>query len=387
MPFTVYLFSIAVFAQGTSEFMLAGLLPDLSAELDVSVPQAGLLTSAFAVGMVFGAPLTAAFSRGWPPRRSLAIFLLVFIAVHLLGAITTSFTVLLASRVVAALANAGFLAVALSLVTRIVPTEQRNRALSIVLAGTTIALIAGVPAGAFLAMSFGWRSALWAVALISVPGLLAVLSRSIGNSLPAGERRRLISEFVALRNFRLLLLMFLALSVNAATFCGFSYLAPLVTEAAKLPATMVPLVLALFGIGALLGVLLAGRLALRRPAASGRLAGALLAIGWSILGSLAAHPTAFLAMFLPLTLLLGALSFGLGSALIARFMAEASGAPTMAGAFATMSFNIGAALGPVLGGLAFSSWLGAAGPALLSAGFVCLALLTSLVSTRRRQTG
>src|SRR5690606_2562659 len=124
VPVLVPLLALAVFAQGTSEFMLAGLLPEISRELGVPLATAGLLTSTFALGMVVGAPLTAAFSRRWPPRAALSGLLALFMLMHVLGALTDSIGVLLASRVVAALANAGFLAVALSLVARIVAAER-----------------------------------------------------------------------------------------------------------------------------------------------------------------------------------------------------------------------------------------------------------------------
>lgn len=107
MPLSLYLLAMAVFAMGTSEFMLAGLLPDLAADLDVAVGTAGTLTSAFAVGMVVGAPLVAALARNWPRRFSLAGFILAFAAAHGVGAVTSSFPVLFATRVVAALAYAG----------------------------------------------------------------------------------------------------------------------------------------------------------------------------------------------------------------------------------------------------------------------------------------
>ena len=143
MPALLYLLALAVFAQGTSEFVLAGLLPGISHDLGVPLGQAGLLTSAFAVGMIVGAPTMAAISRRLSPRWTLTGFLAVFIVVHVVGALTDDFGVLFATRVLAALANAGFLAVTLSTVSRIVAAERQARALSVILAGTTVALIAG----------------------------------------------------------------------------------------------------------------------------------------------------------------------------------------------------------------------------------------------------
>lgn len=121
MPAVLYLLALATFAQGTSEFVLAGLLPPIATDLGLPLAQAGLLTSGFALGMVIGAPTMAAAARRLSPRWALATFLALFISAHAVGALIGSFAILLTSRIVAALANAGFLAVALSTVTRIVP--------------------------------------------------------------------------------------------------------------------------------------------------------------------------------------------------------------------------------------------------------------------------
>ena len=161
--------ALAVFVMGTSEFMLAGLLPAIATELDVSVGTAGLLTSAFAVGMVVGAPVMAAFARRWPPRLTLIVCLLVFAGSHVIGAMTPVFSLLLITRVLSALANAGFLAVALSTATTLVPANQKGRALSILLSGTTIATVVGVPAGALLGTALGWRTTFWAIAILCIP--------------------------------------------------------------------------------------------------------------------------------------------------------------------------------------------------------------------------
>ncbi|MGH8965714.1 MAG: MFS transporter, partial [Actinomycetes bacterium] len=165
-PPVVHLLGTAVFAQGTSEFMVAGLVPDIASDMSVSIPDAGLLTSAFAVGMAVGAPFMALLAIRWPRRLALVAFLAAFVLAHVVAAMATSFEALVATRVVGALANAGFLAVGLATVTSIVPPDAKGRALAVLLAGTTIACVAGVPAGAFLGALWGWRSAFWAVSLL-----------------------------------------------------------------------------------------------------------------------------------------------------------------------------------------------------------------------------
>ncbi|MEB8338611.1 Cmx/CmrA family chloramphenicol efflux MFS transporter [Streptomyces endophyticus] len=394
MPFALHLLALAVFAQGTSEFMLSGLGPDIAHDLGVSIPAAGALTSAFAIGMVVGAPLTAVLAVRWPRRPALFGFLLAFALVHVVGALTTSFPVLLGTRVVAALANAGFLAVALATAVGMVAPDAKGRATSILLGGTTLACVAGVPGGAMLGQLLGWRAAFWAVALICVPAMIAVL-RSVPASGP-GARGDVRTELRALRTPRLrtprprtprlLTVLLLGALVNAATFCTFTYLAPVATEVTGIGEAWIPALLALFGLGSFAGVGAAGRLSDTHPKRVLVLGGAALLLGWLLFALLAGNPLATLA----LAFTQGALSFAVGSTLIAQALYAASAAPTLAGGLATAALNTGAALGPWAGGLAIGGGLGYRGVPVVSALLVALAFVvagaasaTSRVSDQR----
>lgn len=378
MPLVIVLLAVAVFAQGTSEFMLAGLLPGIAADLRVSIPQAGLLTSAFAVGMIVGAPLMAALSRRWSPRLALSSFLVLFIAMHVAGAVTDNFAVLLVTRTIAAVANAGFLAVTLSTVAALVPADRTARALAVILGGTTLALIAGVPAGAVISVALGWRAALWAVAIVSVPALAAVMvatPRSAGRS---QAHIRIAEELGVLRKPTVLVPLSLGALVNGATFCAFTYLAPIVTDAAGLADAAIPAALAVFGVGAFGGVWVAGRYGDGHATRILTVGGFALLIGWGAFAALAAIPVALFA----LAFVQGALSFAVGSTLIAASVRAAVGAPTMSGSFATASLNVGAAAGPILGGLVYAHLADGIGPLLVSMGLICVAALVFGVSRR-----
>jgi DHA1 family chloramphenicol resistance protein-like MFS transporter len=373
MPLPLYLLAMAVFAMGTSEFMLAGLLPDIASDLDVSVGTAGTLTSAFAVGMVVGAPLVAALARNWPRRSGLLGFLLAFAAAHAVGALTTSFPVLFATRVVAALANAGFLAVALTAAASLVPPDKKGRALAVLLSGTTVATIAGVPGGSVLGTVLGWRATFWAVAALCLPAALGILK-----AVPAGRGKEeatggpaLRAELAQLTRRPLILVMLLGALVNAATFGSFTFLAPVVTGTAGLGEWWIPVVLVLFGAGSFAGVTVAGRLSDRHPGPVVAVGGPLLLIGWPALAVLANEPVALCA----LVFVQGALSFALGSTLITRVLYEAAEAPTMAGSYATAALNVGAAIGPLLAATTLSTGLGTLGPLWASGLLVAIALL------------
>nr|WP_311243987.1 Cmx/CmrA family chloramphenicol efflux MFS transporter [Microbacterium sp. WCS2018Hpa-23] len=371
MPFVIVLLAVAVFAQGTSEFMLAGLLPAIASDLAVSIPQSGLLNSAFAVGMIVGAPIMAIVSRRWSPRLALSTFLLVFIAMHVLGASTDDFGVLLVTRVVAAITNAGFLAVTLSTVSALVPADRTARALSVILGGTTLALIAGVPAGAAVGALLDWRAALWGVAVISVPALVAVLLATPTRSTDTKRSTTLKDELGSLRRPALLVPLGLGALVNGATFCAFTYLAPVVTGSAGLPDAAVPAALAIFGVGSFAGVWVAGRYGDRHATRILTVGGGALLVGWGALAALSAIPAALFTF----AFVQGALSFAVGSTLIASSIRAAVTALTMSGSFATASLNVGAAAGPVFGGLAYATAAGATGPLLVSAASVCAAAL------------
>ncbi|MFD9036364.1 Cmx/CmrA family chloramphenicol efflux MFS transporter [Streptomyces sp. NPDC059567] len=370
MPFALYLLGLAVFAQGTSEFMLSGLLPDIAADLDVSIPAAGSLTSAFAVGMIVGAPLTALLARRWPRRNALAVLLGTFLLVHVLGALTPHFGVLLATRVIGALANAGFLAVALVAATSMVGPESRGRATSVLLGGTTLACVVGVPGGALLGQLWGWRTAFWAVALLSAPALAAIVRSVPAGGADSSARFGASAELRALRSPRLLVTLLICALANGAMFCGFTYLAPVVTGVTGLAPAWVPALLALFGVGSFAGVVLAGRFTDAHP--TGLLAGCAVAAtaGWSVFALTAGSAAPTIALVLGL----GALSFALGSTLIARALHAAAGAPTLSGAFAVAALNVGAAVGPWLGGAVIDAGLGYRAPLWASALLTALAL-------------
>ncbi|WP_377321529.1 Cmx/CmrA family chloramphenicol efflux MFS transporter [Pimelobacter simplex] len=389
MPLPLYLLAVAVFAMGTSEFVLAGLVPDLAADLDRPVAAVGLATPAFAIGMVVGAPLTAALARRWPARRSLLGFVLVFAAAHVVGALAADLPLLLVTRVVAALANAGFLAVALSTATTLVAPERRGTALAILLSGTTLATVLGVPAGALVGTVLGWRATFWAIALLCLPAAVGVLvgvpRRPGGGERPApSPAPSLRAELGVLGRPRVVRALALAALANAATFAGFTFVAPVVVGPAGLGELWVPVALVLFGLGSFAGVTLAGRWVDTHADSHARAALVAVPVGWTVLALVAAWPGALLAA----VLVQGAVSFGVGTALIARCLREAEAAPTMAGAYATGALNVGAVVGPlVAAGVLTAAGTGALAPLWVGAGLGVAALVVAAATPEQRQSG
>ncbi|MET9438583.1 Cmx/CmrA family chloramphenicol efflux MFS transporter [Streptomyces sp. NPDC006551] len=347
MPLFLYVLGLAVFAQGTSEFMLSGLVTGIAHDLSVPVGAAASLTSAYAVGMIVGAPVMAVSSARWPRRRALAGFLTGFVVAHGVGAVTTDFAVLFGTRVVAAIANAGFLAVAMTVASTLVVPAKRARAIAVLLSGVTLACVVGVPAGALLGGWAGWRSVFWAVAALCLPALGLVF-----RSAPADAAGRhdvsVRREGRTLRSCAVRSALALATLVNAATFAAFAYLAVVATDVTRLPAGAVPGLLAAFGVGAFAGVNAAGRSADGRLGRGMLLALCALSAGWAVLALAGTHPVPLFV----LTTVQGGLSFGIGSALVHRVLHVAADAPSLNGAFATVALNTGAFVGPLLAGAA-----------------------------------
>jgi DHA1 family chloramphenicol resistance protein-like MFS transporter len=362
MPLAVYVIGLAIFAQGTSELMLAGLLPEIAGDLGVSIPQTGLLISAFAVGMLVGAPVLAVLTLRWPRRAALLAFLAVFAASHVVGAVTDSYTVLLGSRIVGAFVYAGFWAVGSVTAIGLVDADRRGRAMSVVAGGLTVASIVGLPAGTAIGQQFGWRAAFWVVALMSLLAV-AVVATTIRDAGTAGGTD-LRAELRAMANPRLWLAYATTALVTAALLVTFSYLAPFLTDTTGLSNGAVPVVLALYGLGSLAGITIGGRTADAHPFRTLYVGAAGLVVASTALALLAESP---LPAIVAVTLL-GAFGFGLNPALNARVFAEAGDAPTLAAATSTSAFNAGIMAGPWLGGLALEAgagypvvgWLGAA---------------------------
>ncbi|MEV0703998.1 Cmx/CmrA family chloramphenicol efflux MFS transporter [Saccharopolyspora sp. NPDC050389] len=373
MPLAVYILGLGIFTQGTSEFMLSGLLPGMAADLGVSIPDAGLLISAFAIGMVFGAPLLAIATIHWPRRKALVALQGVFIAAHIVGALAPGYGVLLATRIVSAVSYAGFWAVAVTTGVSLVPAAARSRAVAIVAGGLTLATIVGVPAGTVLSQLAGWRAVFWAVAVLTAVSLVCSLF-TIRDAAAAPEQpRSAAAELRAMARPQLWLSFAITGLAFGAVIVTFSYLAPVLTDVTGLPEAWVPAELALFGLGGLIGMAIGGRTAQAHPV------GTLLA-GLSTLvvaSSLLAVTADNAAITTAVVFALGVAGFITNPALQSRAFALAPGAPTLVGAVNTSAFNIGNTLAPMLGGMAISAGFGFASVAWVGAAIGATGLLAA----------
>ncbi|MGW0465885.1 Cmx/CmrA family chloramphenicol efflux MFS transporter [Streptomyces sp. NPDC003027] len=377
MPLAVYILGLSVFALGTSEFMLSGLLPPIADDMNVSIPRAGLLISAFAIGMVIGAPLLAVATLRLPRKTTLVALITVFGLGQVAGALAPNYAVLFASRVVSALACAGFWAVGAAVAIAMVPVGARAKAMAVMIGGLSIANVLGVPAGAFLGEHLGWRSAFWAVGAASAVALVGVVTRIPHIPLPE-TKPRLKRELVIYRDRQVLLSVVITALAAGGVFCAFSYLAPVITDVAGIDTRWVSGILGLFGIGALIGTYIGGRVAdahLFGVLLSGITASTLFLVALALFAS---SPVATVL----LAFLLGVSAFYTAPALNARMFNLAGAAPTLAGATTTAAFNLGNTGGPWLGGTVIDANLGFAATAWAGAAMTAVALATVALALR-----
>ncbi|MFD9632678.1 Cmx/CmrA family chloramphenicol efflux MFS transporter [Streptomyces violascens] len=378
MPLAVYVLGLGIFTQGTSEFMLSGLLPDMAHDLGVSIPDAGLLISAFAIGMVIGAPLLAVATLNWPRRTALAALQAVFIAAHVAGALAPGYGVLFATRVISALAYAGFWGVAVATAVALVPANAKGKAVAVVASGLTLATIVGVPAGTMLSQTSGWRAAFWGVAALTLVSLLCSLTAVPGGKGAADEQRTVRSELRAMARPQLWLSYAVTAFAFGAVIVTFSYLATLLTDVTGLSEGWVPVILALFGVGGLIGMVIGGKVAELYPIRTLVLAMGTLVVASALLAVTAQNTVATVV----LVFVLGLAGYVTNPVLQSRVFVVAPGAPTLVGATNTSAFNVGNTLAPAFGGMVISAGFGYASVAWVGAALGALALVGALWAGR-----
>ncbi|MEU9705416.1 Cmx/CmrA family chloramphenicol efflux MFS transporter [Streptomyces sp. NPDC047981] len=374
MPLAVYILGLGIFTQGTSEFMLSGLLPNLSDDLGVSIPDAGLLISAFAIGMVVGAPLLAVATLKWPRRTALVALQAVFIAAHIVGALAPGYGVLFATRVISALAYAGFWGVAVATAVALVPANAKGKAVAVVASGLTLATIVGVPAGTVLSQFAGWRAAFWGVAVLTLVSLACSVFAIPGGKGSADEARTVRAELRAMARPQLWLSYAVTAFSFGAVIVTFSYLASLLTDVTGLAEGWVPVLLALFGLGGLLGMVIGGRTAEAYPIRTLALGTGVLAVASALLAVLAENTVVTVALIF----VLGLAGYVTNPILQSRVFVVAPGAPTLVGATNTSAFNVGNTLAPALGGMTISAGFGFESVAWVGAALAAAGLLGTL---------
>ncbi|MEU6441461.1 MFS transporter [Streptomyces sp. NPDC047046] len=376
MPLALLALAVVAFGIGTTEFVSMGLLPQIADGVGVSVPQAGNLVSAYALGVVIGAPLLTGLGARIPHKRLLLLLTGLFVIGNTASAFAPGFGTLFAARVLAGLPHGALFGVGAVVASRLVAPERAARAVSMMFLGLTVANIVGVPAGTALGQALGWRAAYLAVAAIGLVAL-AALGRLVPHQ-PRGEGAGIGRELRAMGNRHIAIMLATAVVGFGGCFAVYSYLVPMLTEVTGMAESSTTFVLALYGVGMTLGTLVAGPLTDRAPRPT--LYGGLIILAMTLAAFyFAIH---VLATALLCVLLIGAVGSLITTPVQMLLMAKAEEAPTMAAASNHSAFNLANAGGAWLGGLVISAGWGWTAPALVGTALAVGGLALALVAGR-----
>jgi len=368
--------AVGAFGIGVTEFAPIGMLPIIASDLGVSIPTAGLLVSAYALGVLIGAPLMTLTTARWSRRTLLVALMGIFTAGNLLAAVSHSYAMLLAARLLTSFNHGAFFGVGSIVAAGVVPPERRAGAVAAMFMGLTLANVGGVPVAAWAGEAFGWRSVFAAIGGL---GLIAMVSLWLAlPDVAAPADANMAAELRVLARKPVLAALALTVVGSSAMFTVFTYIAPILRTETHVSTPFVSAMLVLFGIGLTAGNWLGGKFADRS------LDGTLLVSlgGLAVLLALFAGAMPWMAPAAVLIFLWGVATFALVPPLQLRVMSHAAEAPNLASAMNIGAFNLGNAIGAAIGGAVISAKLGypavsLAGAVMAAAGFVMVLMMRS----------
>ncbi|PBP31741.1 MFS transporter [Pseudomonas syringae] len=379
MPLSLLILALSAFAIGTTEFVIMGLLPDVAADLGVSIPGAGWLVTGYALGVAVGAPFMAMATAKLPRKAALVTLMGIFIIGNLLCALASDYNVLMFARVVTALCHGAFFGIGSVVAAGLVPANRRASAVALMFTGLTLANVLGVPLGTALGQYAGWRSTFWAVTVIGVIALIGLI-----RFLPTNrneEKLDMRAELGALRGAGIWLSLTMTALFSASMFTLFTYLAPLLGEVTGVSPNGVTWTLLLIGLGLTAGNVIGGKMADRRL--SSTLIGVFVSM--AVISTVLSWTSAALIPT-EITLFLWAVAaFAAVPALQINVVTFGKAAPNLVSTLNIGAFNVGNALGAWVGGSVIAHGLGLTSVPLAAAVLAVLALLITLITFR--QTG
>ncbi|WP_138753945.1 MFS transporter [Paenibacillus sinopodophylli] len=361
-PFPVSILSLTVgaFAIGMTEFVIMGLLPNVAQDLGVSISSAGQLITMYALGVAVGAPILTILTHRIPQKKLLLLLMVLFIIGNAISVIAPSYAVLMGARMLTALTHGTFFGVGAVIASNLVRPDKRAGAVSIMMAGLTIANIIGVPLGTFIGQHMGWRASFGAIAIMGVLALIGILL--FIPKLKPEQPVSIVKQISALASPKLMLFLLIGALGNAGLFAVFTYIAPLLVQVSGFAEHSVTWILVLFGIGVTIGNIVGGKLADWKllPAILGlylAICIILAILTFTIYSPVAAVITIFFW---------GAASFAVMPGLQVRIMSLAQAAPALASTSSHSAGNLGNAAGAFIGGLVITHlsitalpWVGA----------------------------
>ncbi len=366
MPLALLALTLSAFAIGTTEFVIVGLVPTIATDLGVSLPSAGLLVSLYAMGVAVGAPVLTALTGKWNRKYVLLALMSLFVLGNLLAWQAPSYETLILARILTGLAHGVFFSIGSTIATGLVTKDKEASAIAIMFTGLTVALVTGVPVGTWIGQSFGWRATFLVVSML---GLIALMGSAVlvPNNLKQAKSAKLSEQLKVLTQPRLLLVYLMTALGYGGTFTAFTYLAPILELEAGFSASMVGIIMLVYGVSVAIGNIWGGKLADRKgPTRALTLIFSGLAITLLILTfTMSSQILAVMTV-----LVWGAFAFGNVPALQVYVVQLAEkytpNAVDVASGLNIAAFNVGIAIGSVVGGLVVQSmrlqdtaWIGA----------------------------
>ena len=342
MKLTLFALFITAFAIGTAEFVVAGLLPQVSVDLGVDIPTAGLLITVYAMGVAIGGPLMTVATARLPRKTALLLLAALFVCANLTCALSGTYVVMIAGRMLGAFAHGAFSGIASVVAASLVPEHKRASAVALVAAGVTIANVLGVPGGTALGQALGWRATFWAISVVGIFSTIAIALWVPGGG--TGKAMDLRAEVRVLGRFKVLAGLLMCFLFTVGMFGLFTFIAPLLTTVSGIPTQRIPLILLLFGVGATVGVLLSGRLADWRLDLS---IAAIFATQAVIHLSFVLFASNTIAIYV-LMFLLGCVGMAAVAPLKTFILNASRDAPSLASTLSSSSLNLGVAVGATI---------------------------------------
>jgi DHA1 family arabinose polymer transporter-like MFS transporter len=347
---------------GITEFVMMGLLPDIAQDLEITIPQAGHLISAYALGVVIGAPLLVAIAGSYPPKKILIALMMMFTAFNALSAFAPDYTTMFIARLLAGLPHGAFFGVGSVVASKIAERGKEAQSVSLMFAGLTIANVIGVPLGTYIGQQYSWR---YTFVIIVVVGLVTLISlKAWMPALPATKDRDLKKELGFFKQPESWLIIMMIAIGTGGLFSWYSYIAPLLTEVSGFSVNSITYILVLAGLGMMAGNFIGGRLADRYSPAKACIS---LLLTMAVTLFVLHYVSYSQPLTLVMTFVTGAVAFALASPIQMLMISSAKGSEMLAASASQASFNIGNALGAFLGGLPLAAgydytspvWVGA----------------------------
>jgi multidrug resistance protein len=366
MPIALFALTLSAFAIGTTEFVIVGLVPTIAQDLGVSLPSAGLLVSLYALGVAIGAPVLTALTGRWQRKSVLLAVMSLFVVGNLLAWMAPTYSSLITARILTGLAHGVFFSIGSTIATSLVPREKEASAIAIMFTGLTVALVTGVPLGTWIGQNFGWRATFMVVAAL---GLIALIGSAllVPKNLKQAPPARIAQQLSVLTQPRLLLVYAMTAVGYGGTFTAFTFLAPILEQVSGFESGAIGLIMLVYGVSVAVGNIWGGRMADRMGPIKAlhiiftALALVLLAFTFTAGNQIAAVIT---------ILIWGAFAFGNvpGLQVYVVQLAEkyTPQAVDVASGLNIAAFNVGIALGSILGGVVIermtlmdTTWIGA----------------------------